>query len=429
MADGIPAIFLIPTGNTLPPSFIPGTPRPEFNSDLIFPFFQPNVDKFVPRSHSSNPGLFVEHLRPVGERMRLKVGARADWVSTNVEDAGRFPRYGFNGIFVTPDEVFFPAPVPQPIIPITVSDPVDVREELGGNDYGLGSFYLTGDYSLNDNWLATFGGGYAMRPPTLTELYSFNGPFLAILQRGGNYVFGNPDLDVPRIWQMDLGLQSDYGRFRGGANAYYSWTEDYITLRPLLPLGVISIEPQAFAIQPVQFFNTPLATNFGGELFAEYDLNDYFTAFAVSNYIQGTDQDRKQSGQLPELFFPATFRVPVDLPSVGETPDTEPLPGIPPWDNRIGLRLHDPSPLPTWGTEVSARIVDQQDRVATTLRELPTPGFTTYDFRSFWQVNENMLLLAGIENFTNKQYREHLDLRTGVFQPGINFYFGTQLVY
>jgi outer membrane receptor protein involved in Fe transport len=317
----------------------------------------------------------------------------------------------------------------QPIIPITVGDPVDVREELGGNNYGMGSFYLTGDYRLNENWLATFGGGYAMRPPTLTELYSFNGPFLAILQRGGNFVFGNPDLEVPRIWQMDLGVQSDYGRFRGGANAFSSWTEEYITLRPLLPLGVISIDPQAFAIQPVQFFNTPLATIFGGELFAEYDLNEYLTAFAVSSYVEGTDQDRKQSGQLPDLFFPTTPRVPLDLPSVGETPDTEPLPGIPPWDNRIDLRLHDPSPSPAWGTEVSARIVDQQDRMATTLRELPTPGFTTYDIRSFWQFNENTLLLAGIENFTNKQYREHLDLRTGVFQPGINYYFGMQLVY
>jgi hypothetical protein len=132
----------------------------------------------------------------------------------------------------------------------------------------------------------------------------------------------------------------------------------------------------------VQFFNTPLATIFGGELFAEYDLNEYLTAFAVSSYVEGTDQDRKQSGQLPDLFFPTTPRVPLDLPSVGETPDTEPLPGIPPWDNRIRLRLHDPSPSPAWGTEVSARIVDQQDRVATTLRELPTPGFTTYDIRS-----------------------------------------------
>jgi outer membrane receptor protein involved in Fe transport len=42
-----------------------------------------------------------------------------------------------------------------------------------------------------------------------------------------------------------------------------------------------------------------------------------------------------------------------------------------------------------------------------------------------------LLLLAGIENLTDKYYHEHLDLRTGrgVFQPGINFYFGFELTY
>jgi hypothetical protein len=37
--------------------------------------------------------------------------------------------------------------------------------------------------------------------------------------------------------------------------------------------------------------------------------------------------------------------------------------------------------------------------------------------------------VAGVENFTDKQYLEHLDLRTGVFQPGINYYFGSELTY
>ena len=56
------------------------------------------------------------------------------------------------------------------------------------------------------------------------------------------------------------------------------------------------------------------------------------------------------------------------------------------------------------------------------------------------------LLTAGVENFGDKNYREHLDLRTGTFpltnpvtgqvevgpgllQPGVNFYFGAQLTY
>jgi outer membrane receptor protein involved in Fe transport len=61
-----------------------------------------------------------------------------------------------------------------------------------------------------------------------------------------------------------------------------------------------------------------------------------------------------------------------------------------------------------------------------------TPGFTTYDLRAYWQVNKGLLLTAGVENFTNKTYLEHLDLRTpglGFLQPGINFYFGAKMDY
>jgi outer membrane receptor protein involved in Fe transport len=439
----VPAVPPIPTGGIVPPGPIPGSPRLEFISDLIFPFFRANVDKRVPRSHSSNPGLFVEHLQPVGERMRLRAGARADWVSTNVEESGRFTRFDLLGLLIAPDEAFLPRTPqefltfdprtarPQLLIPLTQTAGVDLSEELGEKHYGLGSFYLNGEYDLNENWQATFGGGYAMRPPTLTELYSFNGPFLAILQRGGNFVFGNPNLHVPQIWQMDLGVNSNYGRFRGGAGAYYSWVQDHVTLRPLLPLRLLDLDQAVTPVQPVQFINTDLATFFGGEMYGEFDLNDYFTAFAVSSYVEGTDHTRRQSGQLPNVIFPMTSLVPLPFPlaGAGESPEKEPLPGIPPWDNRIGLRFHEPTPLPTWGLEFSARIVDEQDLVATTLREIPTPGFTTYDVRSFWQVNQNVLLVAGVENLTDKQYREHLDIRTGVFQPGINFSFGTQIVY
>jgi outer membrane receptor protein involved in Fe transport len=40
-----------------------------------------------------------------------------------------------------------------------------------------------------------------------------------------------------------------------------------------------------------------------------------------------------------------------------------------------------------------------------------------------------LTLVGGVENLTNKFYREHLDLRTGrgVFQPGITFYTGAQM--
>jgi outer membrane receptor protein involved in Fe transport len=106
-----------------------------------------------------------------------------------------------------------------------------------------------------------------------------------------------------------------------------------------------------------------------------------------------------------------------------------------PLESRIGIRWHQAGRDPNWGVELSARVVDDQDLVALSLLETPTPGFTTYDLRSFWRPRRNLILVAGVENFTDKNYREHLDynpanpLALGTLQPGINGYLGAEWIY
>jgi hypothetical protein len=50
----------------------------------------------------------------------------------------------------------------------------------------------------------------------------------------------------------------------------------------------------------------------------------------------------------------------------------EPLPSMPPLESRIGLRLHDTSPQQMWSIDVSARMVNRQTRVATSMLETAT---------------------------------------------------------
>lgn len=288
----------------------------------------------------------------------------------------------------------------------------NLEEFLGGSfdrNFNLWSAFLTAEYEIDSHWTAVGGFGHAMRPPTLTELYSVNS-FLAVLQQGFTQVQGNPNLAPEQLWQIDVGLRSDYGRFRGNVHAFQAWIQDFITYEtfgsfPGLPAPAMM----------VRYVNTELATLTGGEANAVYDWSCWLSSFGTLSYVQGTDQTRGGRG----------------LPPLGPFGPQEPLPGIVPLESRVGVRLHDPTDQARWAVELSALIAADQNLVAASLFEQPTPGFTVFTLRSYWQASDSLLLFAGVENLTNVQYREHLDLRTGlgVFQPGRSFYFGSELRY
>jgi iron complex outermembrane receptor protein len=187
----------------------------------------------------------------------------------------------------------------------------------------------------------------------------------------------------------------------------------------------------------LQYVNTDLATLAGGEMYVESDVYDWLTPFATLQYVEGRDHTRNgdfatqrvSGGTAKQKVFGMARGAFTTLGGSSE----EPLPGISPLESRVGIRLHEAGAEPSWTVELSARIVDNQDRVAQSLAESPTPGFTVWDIRGSWQAFDDLLLVAGVENFTDNNYQEHLDFRSQngirVFEPGVNFYFGTDLTY
>jgi iron complex outermembrane receptor protein len=357
----------------------------------------PQADRIIPKAHSSNPGLFAETSMPIGMRTTIRSGARVDWVSTNAE---RFRDLNRDGI---PDDL--------------------TQFLLAGFDqnFALWSWFLTSDYQLTDRTIFSMGFGHSMRPPTMTELYAIN-PFVAILpQYAFTNLFGNPELDPERMWQIDVGLRTNRRFARGGINFFHSWIHDYIALDFLNPPGGFTYT----------FTNTNLATLAGFDAYSEIDLTSNLTLFGNMQYVEGRDQTRDDTiSVLRGAFAPGTPRS-FDPTGTFTSGDEEPLPAIPPLEARVGLQLHDPLPARRWAIEFAARIVNDQDRVATSLTEFPTPGFTVYDLRSYWRPTDSLLLSAGVENLTDKFYQEHLDTHIfgPVYQPGVNFYFGSELTY
>src|SRR5207249_1129097 len=227
-------------------------------------------------------------------------------------------------------------------------------------------------------------------------------------------------------------------RFNAQARAFQSWIHNYITFENL---SVVQTPPFGGIDQVnLKYVNTNLATLTGTELLANYRWTDMLTPFANMQYVAGEDQTRNGhfATQQATAFSPSQ-RVPGQprgFFSGVSGPAKEPLPQIIPLQSRIGIQLHQAGLSPSWTVEFSARMVGPQNRVAASLLEQPTAGFAVGDIRAYWQPTPLWMILGGIENFTDRNYREHLDFRhqpnslgLSMFQPGINTYVALQRTY
>ncbi len=361
----------------------------EFDSILSTPF----QNFAIPPSHISAWGAFADFVDPISDSLTFRTGVRGDYSTANVDT-----------------------------LPIGVT-PAQVLNLLGTTelerDWGTWMAYATADYKPVKHWTFKVGAGHGEVAPTLTELYALD-PFLATIQQGLTNVIGNPGLKPERSWQIDVGISADYDRAHFGATAFQSWVQDYITFQTTNKVGIKPPFSQTGALN-LQFVNTDLATLDGFELYGDVDVTGWLTPFGTMSYVEGIDQTRDHRGS-PVAGGPNLG--PFGAPH-------EPLSGIPPLVTRLGFRLHEDRKAPRWSVELATRIDAAQHRVAESLNEFSSSGYTVWDLRAFWQPNQTILVTAGVENLFDKNYRDHLDLLTGlsVFEPGITPYIGLQLRY
>ena len=370
-------------------SYRMGTDLIVINQELndIEPLGPANDNNFpIPRSHSIDVGLYIEDVEQINSCLTMTAGGRLDGVFTDSRE--------------------FVAGVPTAFS--------DLKDSELDQAFLLGAAYLTADYQLGNSWSTNLGAGFASRAPTLTEMYT-ELSFIGSLQRGLTFLLGDPKLRQEKLYQLDAALAYDGKDRRFGLQGYYSWIEDYITYDLLDPPGTSDGFQEGAA-----FVNTDLAVLSGVECYFQNRISRMLTLFGTSSYTEGRDLTRSDPARL------STNANRSATPGIEE----EPLPGIAPWETRVGILLEDPIVNPRWGIEFMARIVDNQDRIARTLDEIETPGFTTYNLRAYGRRGP-WLVTTGIENLTDKFYREHIDYRSGrgVFRPGISAYLGAELTY
>jgi iron complex outermembrane receptor protein len=373
----------------------------------------------IPPSNQVTTGLFTQYRLPITDRFTVRGGGRVDVVNSSSNPRAITGNLDLFGPGSAPSqnvdkERFFVDPS------IYSTNPAAARN-LSRNDLLLAAF-AQGEYKFDNHWRGLASFGHSERAPTLTELYAA-GPFIGVLQQGTSRLIGDPQLRAERLDQFDVGLVADYDFFQGGANFFYARIQNYITY---------DANKTGLGLTQVVYTNTDRTHLAGGELFGQVNATAWLTPFGTLAYVQGIDEtavDTRRAANLDSSRRddPATLR---------RKSATEPLPQIPPLDSRVGLRIHAPTKSPRWQVELSARMVAARTEVATSLNEYATPAFTTFNARGFWQATDRLLLSTGVENFTNKNYREHLDPISGnllgvgqLLRPGRSFFFNAQLTY
>ena len=382
---------------------------------LPIPFTNRNSP--IPKSFIANPGLFVDYQEEVTERLGFRAGARADYANSNIVD--------------TPDKL---QGIGLGVLPASYSNIVGTDQY--DRDFGLVCGFMSLRRDLTTEFSTSVSGGYAERAPTLTELYAAQ-PFMLMLQNGLNNVTGDPTLQKERLFQIDVGGEFSSDIVKTGVRGFHAWGLDYITFENT---RVTNVPPAGEVGQvSLRYVNTDLVTLLGAECFGEMLPESPVTPFATMRIVAG--RDRTRNGRFATTngnAFAASQKV--DGAARGFFSgvlgsNEEPLPGIPPLDARLGLRFHDTSPRKVWNVEVTARMVARQDRVATSLLETATSGFTVWDTRMLFRSKNvpSLLFATGVENMFNRRYREHFDFRTAsglsVLQPGTNFYVSTSLSF
>jgi len=243
---------------------------------------------------------------------------------------------------------------------------------------------------LSSNWTLSLGVGSVVRTADALERYSDRFP--ASKSQMSNEVLGNPGLEPERSTQGDIWLDAAFARVTFSLNGFYRHINDFITLIPDEDL------PKRLPLSPLPVYRyvNGDGTFWGLETSASFLLTKTLTLMAAVDYLWGED----------ELL-------------------EEPALGVTPFGGSLGLRYDHRADR--WYLQGLVRGRAEQNRVAKIKGEVPTEGYAIGDIRGGVLIFRNLRLDAGVENFWNQQYTNHLNQKnpfTGqqIPEPGVIFF-------
>lgn len=370
----------------------------------------PVDDRGVPESRMEDFGLLAHLWMPIKERWSATIGGRADFTTASA----------LRSDSIATDSLYSSL--------VGFGEPTDP----------LGMGYGTLRYAVTPQLSVDAGVGYAMRSPTLSELYS-DLAFAPAL-RFPSQVLGNSELRPERDLQFDLGVTQKWERVSVRGRGFFATIDDYILPLPIqvqggmgspfnlgrqiaTGAGTVAVPDSAAVVY--QYANIGRATLAGTDLTIRARPADWLTLDGMVGYVRGVNHTPLVA-TLVNGPNPTTILSPANK-------GAEPLPNLYPLYATVGVWFHDPD-ADRWSIGWIARMTQGQHAVADGLGELSTPGYMTVGVAANYRLSKHARLRTAIDNLFDRSYTEAgsyaIINRAGgvsfVKEPGISWTLGLE---
>jgi len=239
-------------------------------------------------------------------------------------------------------------------------------------------------YHISDIFDVTLSLGKSFRSPFLEERYKY-------IDLGNVVKIGNPFLRPEKGLFSDAGIRMGYGNVSFVGNLFYNKLKNLVIETPTTFEGRHALVNS----------NIGKAELYGFDFETMYTLSKHLHIFTNFAFVHGQD-----------------------------TYNHVPLPLISPLNGKLGL---SGNLFKYFDYEISVSIFAKQDRIAEW--EYNTPGYTYIDLYistiSLKILSLESRLYLGVENLSDRAYRNHLSTNRGkvTIEPGRNFNFRWQIGY
>jgi len=291
----------------------------------------------------------------------------------------------------------------------------NTQADLSLKDLAFGEFESSGDaltgsiglvYGITENLNFVSNLGQAFRAPSLNDT-------TAVEVTNEGIDAPSPDLGPERSTGIDVGLKARLKNFFGSITYYYTFVDGLMTRVPVEDVYAGKIMPELYS-----------------DIQDEYTDTDVFVRDNIDEVnIQGVELDA--SIIIP--YLPGTSAYGNLTYTRGHDVDSDqPIRREQPLNGLLGLRWNDTGGR--FWISLYSRFADKQDRLSHGDRRDPripglvlgsdvadpragTPGWFTLNFRAGIDIANLPRLIVGVENITDRRYREH---GSGVNGSGIN---------